>query len=1003
MRKLLLLMFVLVCALGTANAQTTRVEGQVTSLESGEAIPGVNVLLKGTTVGTVTNIEGNYSLNITGENPVLQFSSIGFVTEEELVNGRTTINLTLAPDLQQLSEIVVTGYGERSKEAFTGSVSTLETDKIENKPFTTVDQVLQGNVAGLQLSSVSGTPGSVQDIRIRGISSITADNQPLFVIDGIPVVSGENDRSSSTGGLSILSSLNNNDIASITVLKDASATALYGARGANGVIIITTKGGKAGKPVISLSAQAGTVDRAVNGPDMLNAAQWNELYYEARVNAGDAATVAEAQELFPSGWDGQTDTDWRDVVRNKNAKTQSYDLSVRGGGDQSNYYASLGYTQQDGINIGSDFERVTGKLNYGNTLTDKLSLTTSTNVSYVYQKGQLEGFYYFGNPDASVIFSQPIDPAFNEDGTPNLNLSNSYFNPVYIANNNIWSRKQTRMFNASELEYKILDNLKFTSTLGLDYLSTEELYYDNRQYGDGVALGGSSYAYTNRNFNWDWKNRLDYGWRINDAHKADFKLVYEAQKNTYRTIGTGGYGIAADGLYYPESVGTPDYASGFLSDWAINSVLGVVSYTFKGNVFVDGTFRREGNSRFAPGQRWGSFYSVGASWVFSDEAFMQGTSGWLSTTKLRASYGKTGNAGIEINQYQAFLNYSGDYNGQAAAYPSQLGNPDLTWENSKAWNIGLDWGLFNRVTGTVEYFRRRTYDLLLEVPLSNTSGFTTQIQNVGEMVNKGWEASLNADILQGDFRWNIGANATSVQNQVTQLPQSSTDEEIGITTATRQVTQGEAVYSWYLPTWAGVNSATGRPQWYLEGESGETTSTYADASPSFHRSAAPTFYGGLTNRFEFKGLYLTASLYYSTGNNLYDNYAFYTLSDGLYNFTYSNGYARLYDRWQQPGDESENPQNIYNNTSQSSSHSTRRLYNGEYLRLRDVTLGYNLPASLLAKIGLSAVNVYLKGNNIWTYVPDERLEFDPEAGADGFLSLNAPPIKTYALGLIVSF
>ena len=349
------------------------------------------------------------------------------------------------------------------------------------------------------------------------------------------------------------------------------------------------------------------------------------------------------------------------------------------------------------------------------------------------------------------------------------------------------------------------------------------------------------------------------------------------------------------------------------------------------------------------------------------------------------------------------MNYSGDYNGQAAAYPSQLGNPDLTWENSKAWNIGLDWGLFNRVTGTVEYFRRRTYDLLLEVPLSNTSGFTTQIQNVGEMVNKGWEASLNADILQGDFRWNIGANATSVQNQVTQLPQSSTGEEIGITTATRQVTQGEAVYSWYLPTWAGVNSATGRPQWYLEGESGETTSTYADASPSFHRSAAPTFYGGLTNRFEFKRLYLTASLYYSTGNNLYDNYAFYTLSDGLYNFTYSNGYARLYDRWQQPGDESENPQNIYNNTSQSSSHSTRRLYNGEYLRLRDVTLGYNLPASLLAKIGLSAVNVYLKGNNIWTYVPDERLEFDPEAGADGFLSLNAPPIKTYALGLIVSF
>ena len=1003
MNKNLLLILLLVGYTSLVSAQTDRISGTVTSQESGEALPGVNVLVKNSTAGTVTDIEGNYSLNVTDENPVLQFSFIGFVTAEEAVNGRTTVDMALSPDLQQLSEVVVTGYGERSKEAFTGSVSTVEAQTIENKPFTTVDQALQGNVAGLQLSAGSGTPGSVQDIRIRGISSITANNEPLFVIDGVPVVSGENDRSTSTGGLSILASLNNNDIESITVLKDASATALYGARGSNGVIIITTKNGKAGKPVISFSAQGGVIARAVDGPEMLNATQWNELYYESRVNAGDAATVAEAQQLFPNGWDGQTNTDWGDVVRNEDAKTQNYDLSVRGGNDASNYYASLGYMQQDGVNIGADFERVTGKLSYGNSLTDKLSLTTSTNVSYVYQKGQLEGFFYFGNPDASIIFSQPIDRAYNEDGTPNLDLSNSYFNPVYIANNNIWSRKQTRMFNSSTLEYKILKNLKFTSTLGLDYLSTEELYYDNRQYGDGVANGGSSYIYTNRNFNWDWKNMLDYSWRINDEHKADFKLVYEAQQNKYRTIGTGGYGIAADGLFYPESVGTPDFASGFLSDWAINSVLGVVNYTFKGNVFLDGTFRREGNSRFAPGKRWGSFYSVGASWVFSDEAFMQGLSGWLNTTKLRGSYGKTGNAGIDINQYQAFLNFSGDYDGQAAAFPSQLGNTDLTWENSESWNIGLDWGVFNRLTGTVEYFRRRTYDLLLNVPLSNTSGFTSQTQNVGEMVNRGWEASLSADILSGEFSWNLSVNATSVHNRVTELPISSSGEEIGITTDRQRVTEGEAAYSWYIPTWAGVDPATGQPQWYVEGTSGETTATYADAGRSFHRSAAPTFFGGLTNRFEFKGVYLSASLYYSTGNNLYDNYAFWTLSDGLYNFTYSNGYARLYDRWQQPGDVSENPQNVFNNTSRSSSTSTRRLYSGEYLRLRDLTLGYNLPDNLISRIGLSAVNIYLKGNNIWTYTPDENLEFDPETGADGFLSLNAPPIKTYALGLIVSF
>ena len=717
--------------------KTTRISGKVTSAENDETLPAVNVVVKGTTIGAVTDMDGNYNIIVTGENATLVFSSIGYITEEETVGGRTTIDVVMTPDLQQLSEIVVTGYGERSKEAFTGAVSTIGADKIENKPFTSVDQVLQGNVAGLQLSATSGTPGSFQNIRIRGISSITAINEPLFVIDGIPVITGENDNSTATGGLSILSSLNNNDVESITVLKDASATALYGARGANGVIIITTKKGKSGKPVISFSAQAGTINRAVPAPKMLNAAQWNELYYESRVNAEDAATIDEAKQLFPSGWDGETDTNWGDVVRNEDAKTQNYDLSVRGGNDKSNYYASLGYSMQDGINIGSDFERYSGKFNYGNAITDKIMLTTATSASYVYQKGQLEGFFYFGNPDASVIFSQPIDPAYNEDGTPNLDLSNSYFNPIYIANNNIWSRKQTRIFNSTSLEYNILEALKFTSTLGLEYINTEELYYDNRHYGDGVASNGYSSAFANRIFNWDWKNMIDYKWRINEDHNVDFKLVYEAQKYQYHTVGSGGYDIAADGLYYPESVGTPDFAQGLITDWAINSVLGVVNYNFKGKMYLDGTFRREGNSRFAPGNRWGSFYSLGASWIFSDEAFMQGASDWLNTSKLRVSYGKTGNAGININSYQAFLNYSGVYNGNAAVSPSQLGNSELTWENSKAWNIGLDFGLLDRITGTVEYFHRKTYDLLLDVPLSNTTGFSSQTQNLGEMVNRG--------------------------------------------------------------------------------------------------------------------------------------------------------------------------------------------------------------------------------------------------------------------------
>ncbi len=1005
MNKNLLLILLLVNYTSLVIAQTNRISGTVTSQESGEALPGVNVLVKNSTAGTVTDIEGNYSLNVTGENPVLQFSFIGFVTAEEAVNGRTTVDMALSPDLQQLSEVVVTGYGERSKEAFTGSVGTVEAQTIENKPFTTVDQALQGNVAGLQLSASSGTPGSVQDIRIRGISSITASNDPLFVIDGVPVVTGEFDNSTSTGGLSVLSSLNSNDIASISVLKDASATALYGARGANGVIIITTKRGQAGKPVISLSAQRGTVERAVAGPNMLSAPQWDELYYEARVNAGQAASIAEARELFDNGWDGTTSTDWRDVVTNDDAITQNYDVSVRGGNDKSKYYASLGYFQQDGVNIGADYNRTTGKLNYDNTLSERLTLSTSTNASYAYQKGQLENASWYGSPDAAVIFLHPINQPLNPDGTLNLDLSNSFYNPLYVANNNIYSREQAKIFNSTNLEYKLTDNLTFNSTIGLDYLINEELYYEGRAYGDGAVLNGTSYTYVNRNFNWNWKNRLDYRWQISDEHQADFKVVYEAQKNNYYSTGAGGYDIAADGLYYPSSVGTPDFAAGFTTDWAINSILGVVNYAYRGNLFFDGTIRREGNSRFAPGNRWGTFYSVGASWVFSDEAFMEGLNGWLNTSKLRASYGKTGNAGIDLNQYQALLNYGGGYGNSAAVYPSQFGNTDLTWENNLALNFGLDFGVFNRFTGTVEYFRRRTYDLLLDVPLSYTSGFNSQTRNVGEMVNRGWEVSLNTDILKETaFRWNLGLNFTSVQNEVTRLPRNpDTGEEIGIVGGRTIVTEGEPVYAWDVPTWAGVNPDTGAPLWYISGTGGETTSNYADAERTVHGSAIPTFYGGLTNRFDFKGIYLTASLYYSTGNNVYDSYGYFTKSDGQFNFTVSNGYADLYDRWQQPGDMSENPRNVFGNTSNSNNNSTRRMYSGEYLRLRDLTLGYNLPVSLISKIGLSSANIYLKGNNVWTYVADEDLEFDPEVGSDGELNLNAPPVRTYALGLVVSF
>ncbi|MDJ1481283.1 TonB-dependent receptor [Cytophagaceae bacterium YF14B1] len=1014
MRKiqLLLMSFLFISTISlTVQAQERVVTGRVIDSGTNDPLPGVSVIVKGTTTGSITDATGKYSITVAQSNAILQFSFIGFATKEVTINGQSTVDVSLITDAQSLSEVIVTGYGNRDKVSFTGSATTLGGDKIEHKPFATVDQALQGNVAGLQMSASSGTPGALQDIRIRGVSSIIGSNAPLFVIDGVPVVSGELERSTSTGTLSVLSSLNSNDIESMTVLKDASATAFYGARGANGVIVITTKKGKVGKPVFSVSAQTGVVSRAIKGPKMLNASQWDELYYESLVNSGDASTIEEAKKNYPSGWDGTTNTDWRDVVSNKDAKTYSLDFSVRGGNDKSNYYTSLGYFAQDGVNTGSNYKRYTGKVSLQNALTSKLTLNNSTNISYVLQNGQLENSAYFGNPDAAYLFLRPMDKPYNEDGSINTNMSaNAIFNPLYIAKYNINRRKQTHLFNVASLGYDILNNLKFTTTLGLDYILNEELYFANRNYGDGVrdpddpTQNGTSEAYSNRNFNWNWKNMLEYGWQINANHRVDAKAVYESQRNQYYTLGVSGYGIAADGLIYPESISTTDGWTGYTEDWSLNAVSGILGYKFKNNISVDGTIRGEGSSKFAPGKRWGTFYSIGAAWSFSEETFMQSMKSWLTLAKLRASYGVTGNSNIDPNKYQSLLSYGGVYNGGPAVSPGQVGNTNLTWEKNANVNVGLDVELFGRINATVEYFRRRTYDLLQEVPLSYTTGFTSQTQNVGEMVNKGFEVTVGADILKASaFKWNVNVNLTSVHNKVTKLATSSTGDEIKITSSTRIVQTGHPVYSWYMPTWAGVDPQTGSPLWYKSGASGETTSTYSQAGYSFHGSALPTFYGGITNRFDYKGIYLSANLYYSTGNKIYDSWGSYTQSDGKYTFTIANGYASQYDRWQKPGDIAESPKNVYNNTSLSNSNSTRRLYSGEYFRLRDVTLGYNFPTTLISKLKLGSASVYVKGNNLWTWVADKKLQFDPETRADGLLQLTAQPLKTVAVGLNVTF
>ena len=1004
MKKILLLGLAALLTFSFGFAQDRTLSGKVTSSEDGAPIPGVNVVVKGTTTGAVTDIDGNYKFSVPGDGGILVFSFIGLETQEVEIGSRSVIDVQMSSDLQQLSEVVVTGYGDRDRAGYTGSIGSLNTDAIENKPVNTVDQILQGSVPGLALTASSGTPGAVQDIRIRGLSSLTASNSPLFVIDGVPVNSGTTERGS-TGSFSALASINPNDIESMSVLKDATATALYGARGANGVIIITTKKGKSGDAVISFNAQYGTVERATEAPDMLTAPQWDELYYEALVNGGYATDIADARANYDSGWDGVTDTKWSDEVLNTSAASQQYDVSVNGGNESTNYYVSIGYFNQDGVNTGSNMERLSGKVNIATYLNEKLHISNSFSTSRSEQNGQLEGSAYFGSPDAAYMFLRPTDKPRNDDGSINItDISGVIWNPLYFPENDIREIVQFRILNNTQLTFDIIDNLQFTSTLGIDYLNTEELTYNNRVYGGAAPPeNGSSYQYWSRSLNYVWKNQLTYNFNLGSDHDLDLSLVYEAQKNKYNTIGTGGYGFAADGLYYPSSVGTPDFTSGFVNDWGINSFTAFGNYSFRNKIFVDGSIRREGNSRFAPDYRWGTFWAFGGAYILSEEGFLSGNN-VLTFAKVRASYGKTGNAGVGLNQYQSFLSYSGQYNSLPAVSPGQVGNPLLTWENNNQLSIGVNAGLFDRVDIEVEYYNRLSYDLLFDVPLSRTTGFANQVQNLGEMVNKGFEVQVRGDIIRGnDFTWNLGVNFTTVDNEVTQLPKDGSGNEIGIPTSTDNVTEGQPAYVWWMPTWAGVDPANGDALWYTDDTESATTNDYNAAEDVFQgASAIATFFGGLDTRFEFKGFYLTANMYYSTGNKIYDHWGRYNQSDGQFTYNIANGYARQYDRWQQPGDNAPNPANVWGNPSNSNNNSSRRLYDGTFFRLRNVTLGYNFPTKWMESIKLSSARIYIMGNNFATWKKDPLLEFDPEQGANSRLNLNPGVLRTFSVGLNVN-
>lgn len=1003
-----------------AFAQEQTIKGVVSDAMG--SIPGVNVNVKGTKNSTQTNFDGEYTIKAkTGD--VLVFTFVGMQNTTATVGTTSKINVTMKEEGKQLEEVVILGYVSKGKNEVTGSVKQISGDILKGVPVVSVDQALQGKVAGLQISQSSGTPGSVQDIRIRGVGSVSASNQPLYVIDGVPVINDAFAASDNVSTLSPLASIASSDIESMTVLKDASATSAYGARGSNGVIIITTKKGKSGKTVFNLNTSIGFQNNAVKGQTPLTGEQRKELYLDAVYNtygADNGFTRANA-ETFLLGtaqglnidnnfaglqyWDGK-EGNWPELLQNKDAILRSYDISASGGDEKSTFNVSLGYNKTEGTVIGSEFRRLTAKIGMSRKLTENVKFSTNNSFADSKQNGVLEGGGFFSNPHLARYFMTPWANPYNADGSLNITDIQDYTgvpNTLYVVKNNLIENDLARIISNNTLEWRISDRFKYKSVFGIDYNLATFHQYDNPIHGDGANVNGDAQQTVSRNLNLVAQNSLNYNYRYK-LHSFDATALFEYQKNTFSQLGAYGENFASEGLQYVDNVVRNISVNGSYDDWLNVSYLALLNYNYNGKYVLDFTYRKEGSSRFAPGKRFGDFWSVGTAWNINKEEFM--ADGIFSELKLRGSVGSSGNNAIDLNQYQTLLAYNTNYAGDPTIYPSTYGNLDLQWEKNRTIDLGVDFAILNnRISGSLGVYNKKTSDLLQDVPLSRTSGFTTVSSNVGEIVNKGIEADLTFNVIQSNnFNWNVSTNYAFNDNEVTKLAKDPAGNDINIATGTKITKVGEAVGTWNMRKWAGVDSANGNPLWYVNGKDGATTSNYNEAQIAIQGKSLPTYTGGVSTHLDFKGVFFDASVYFAGGNKVFEDWASYTQSSGTRTTVNYNGVEALLDRWQNPGDITDVPKMDLTSTgNNSAATSTRFLYDGDYIRIKDLTLGYSLNKEVLERISLDGLTLSVRGTNLFTFVKDSRLKYDPEVRADGFTRLSTPPVKSVTFAMNFKF
>ena len=991
-RKLTMLLACLTLGIGLAQAQM-KVNGTVLSQEDNEPLIGASVQVVGTNVGAITDLDGRFSLTCPSDKATLRISYIGMESLE--VAARPNMRILLTQDTETLDEVIIVGYGVQRREAKTGSITSVGADKIKDIPALSVEKMLSGKLAGVQITQNSGQPGSSSSIRIRGTSSINAGNNPLYVVDGIAIQSGDDSNMTNTSNPIAL--INPNDIESITVLKDAAAASVYGSRAANGVILITTKSGKEGKSTFTARAKFGISQLANdNNYGVMSGQELLEFQRDAIKNAGrnpddptGGATYYRPYELL-----SRTQTNWMDHMT-RTGQQQEYEINMSGGSSKTKYYNSLSYNKTEGIYYGIEFNRMQARVNVDHEINKSLKTGTRINVGFTQSSDVPMQSLYYANPAFAGLTILPWSPAYDENGNHYTMISeNSNTNPRATAQYDDQRAKRYSFNGNIYLEWSPIKQLTLKTTD-----AAEMSFIEDRRYWSNEAHNSAA------------------GYPILQAEQTQYRTLTTSNTATYQDV-FGKHSVRAllgqeashsyYWLYYemaqslnPQIPFLPSGSTDSMendydtSTETMMSFFGILDYNYDMRYYLQASVREDGSSLFGMDNQWGLFWSVGASWNVHNEHWMQSAS-WLNTLKLRASYGVNGNNNIAAyRQYGTYT--SSSYNGVTGLRPSTPANTKLSWEKNYSWNVGIDFRFLKRFSGSVDVYSRKTTDMLLNKAQSSTSGFNSALTNIGSLQNTGFEFQFDADIIdKKDFTWSAGFNIAFNKSEILEL--AGDDEMVYADDSRLRHFVGERLFTFYLKDYYGVNPVNGEALW--RNEDGEITNDYNAAAYIKAGSPEPKFTGGVNTTISWKGLSLSVVGEFKGGNDVLIVENRYLQADG--NQMSMNQAKSALNYWKKPGDTGVAPKPIAGNATNSYQFaSTRWLEKGDFFRIKDVTISYSLPKNLLSKAGLSAARIYASGLNLYTF--HDVNFWDPERGVTGMGTGIYPVSKSMVAGLELTF